>query len=172
MKLEKIIEQNKFKNYLGKTMYFNINGLNKLIDLIINDEHLEINSYFKITPFYENDMLSHQLEFDLCTFYIEKNDKLNTNEYKKVVYNTKHPNPELGFLMTESELSHFTLEEFEVMIPNSTNNIQDIKQAILKYKEFLNILISKLYDIAIESMDLNNEEKKAFGYFSFEVHGE
>ncbi len=172
MKLEETIEQNKFKNDSGKIMYFSINVLNQLIDLITNDEHLEFNSYFKITPFYENDMLNHQLEFDLCTFYIEKNDALNPEEYKKKVYNTKYPNPEFGFLMTESELSKFTLEEFEIITPNSTNNIQDIKQAILNYKEYLNILIPKLYDIAIESMNLNSDEKKAFGYFSFEVYGE
>nr|WP_106779161.1 hypothetical protein [Lysinibacillus timonensis] len=118
--------------------------------------------YIRITPFYINEQLDHQIEFEEYMFYIECRDQVEKGEQEKHIkecINVTDRPRQLNDFIAGAILYPFCQKE----------DINSYKNALEKYKEYLSELILKMMEIAKSVMNLR-EEDLPFGYFCFEIH--
>ncbi len=141
-------------------IYPTVSGLKNLIQEIIRSK--STTEYVRFTPFYKNEKLNQQIEFDDYMFYMECGEKVDCDSLEKHIgscYNKEYSN------MDEEEI-----KLGKTLFPLCKNNdIETYKKSLEAYVDFLDELIPKLMEISKSSMELKDEDL-AFGYFCFEVH--
>ena len=147
--------------YNGKYRYYpTITGLKSILDEIIGSS--STTEYIRITPFYINELLDRQIEFEEYIFFIECRDWFDEKIQEMHILKCLDP------IDTPRALSDLRLGA--ILYPLCQNNDVDyFKNALQKYKDTLNELLLKMMDIAKSEMDLK-EEHLPFGYFCFEIH--
>lgn len=145
----------------GKYRYYpTITGLKCILEKIISSN--STTDYIRITPFYINEQLNKQIEFEEYMFYIECRDWFDEKVQKK------HMIECLNVEDTPRTLNDLRLGA--ILYPLCQNNdIDSYKNALEKYKESLRELLPKMMGIVKSEMELK-EEYLPFGYFCFEIH--
>ncbi|MDI2586198.1 hypothetical protein OR571_03415 [Psychrobacillus sp. NEAU-3TGS] len=147
--------------YNGKYRYYpTITGLMGVLDEIISSN--STTDYIRITPFYINEKLNSQIEFEEYMFFIECRDWLDEKIQEKHIIEC------LNVPDTPRQLNDLRIGT--VLFPLCQNDdVTSYKKALEKYKEILGELILKMMEIAKSEIGLK-EEDLPFGYFCFEVH--
>jgi hypothetical protein len=142
--------------------YPTIDYLNNLLDEIISAK--STTKYIRINPFYYNETAKQHIEFDEFMFYIECREWFD----EKIL--EKHIKENLDFQSLHIKTDDIKIGK--ILYPLcKTNDIVSFNNALEKYKELLQQLLPRMFDIAKQEMDLE-EKDLAFGYFCFEVHSE
>ncbi|MBM6616328.1 hypothetical protein [Bacillus suaedaesalsae] len=147
--------------YNGKYIYYpTITGLKSMLDEIISSK--STTDYLRITPFYINELLDMQIEFEEYMFFIECRDCFD----KEVQEN--HIKEYLDVPDTPRTLNDLRLGT--KLYPLCKNDdVVSFQIALEKYKDSLKEILPKLMEIAKTEMGLK-EVHLPFGYFCFEVH--
>ncbi|QAY65239.1 hypothetical protein [Paenibacillus protaetiae] len=156
---EIIYENTAYHN--GKYRYYpTITGLKSLIKEII--ESNSTTNYIRVTPFYVNEKIDRQIEFDDYMFYMESRDQFDDNDLKEYI----------GACVGReyADLNSEEVEYGQVLYPLFKNeDVATFQKALGAYLHFLDVLIPKLMEISRLKMALVQDDL-AFGYFCFEVH--
>lgn len=145
-------------------LYPTITDLNSLLKEII--EAKATTEYIRINPFYINERLNSQIEFEEYMFYIEcREEEISEND---IIHHVKE--------CLSANYETITTEEFEmgkILYPLCKHNhVEQFHLALEKYRKYLNDeLLIKMFKIAKKDLQLNDDDL-AFGYFCFEVHSE
>lgn len=147
--------------YNGKYRYYpTITGLNGILEEIINSN--STTEYLRITPFYVNEQLDRQIEFEEYMFYIE------CIEWFDEKLQEKHVIECLKVEDTPRTLNDLGLGA--MLYPLCKNNdVDSYKKALTKYKESLRDILLQMMKIVKSEIELK-EEDLPFGYFCFEIH--
>ncbi|MCM3667354.1 hypothetical protein M3204_23550 [Mesobacillus subterraneus] len=147
--------------YNGKYRYYpTITGLKSILDEIIGSS--STTEYIRITPFYINELLDRQIEFEEYMFFIECRDWFDEKIQEMHILECLDP------IDTPRALSDLRLGA--ILYPLcQKNDVDYFKNALQKYKDTLNELLLKMMDIAKLEMNLK-EGHLPFGYFCFEIH--
>jgi hypothetical protein len=141
-------------------IYPTISGLKWLIREIVKSN--STTEYIRITPFYVNEKLNRQIEFDEYMFYLECRDYFDDNELRDHIglcFGKEY------VIMEDEEIRHC-----KILFPLCKNNdVEAYKRLLEAYVKFLDELIPKLMEICKLKMSLKDNDF-AFGYFCFEVH--
>ncbi|OAB30170.1 hypothetical protein PMSD_20475 [Paenibacillus macquariensis subsp. defensor] len=145
----------------GKYRYYpTITNLKNLVRKII--ESNSTTNYLRFTPFYINERVDRQIEFDDYMFYMECRNQFDDHDLKE------HIGACVG-----REYTGMNSEEVmcgHVLYPLCKHeDVSTFKKALEAYVQFLDVLIPKLMEISRSTMALV-EDDLAFGYFCFEVH--
>ncbi|MGE8033463.1 hypothetical protein [Lysinibacillus sp. NPDC093692] len=159
-KINEIIYENT-TYHSGKYSFFPIiTNLNRILEKII--ESKSTTEYIRITPFYRNERVDMQIEFEEYMFYIECRENLKEKEVE---------NHLLDCLDTHYET--ITIKEIEMgKILYPLCKYDDAEQfgfSFKKYRQYLDELLPVLFETAKIKMQLKDDDL-AFGYFCFEVH--
>jgi hypothetical protein len=149
--------------YNGKYRYYpTISGLNHILDEIISS--VSTTNYIRITPFYRNERLDMQIEFEEFMFYIECRDRFDDKIQETHILECLAP------IDTPRALNDLSLGA--ILYPLCKNNdVVSFQKALKKYKESLWEILPKMMEIATSEMDLK-EIDLPFGYFCFEIHSD
>ncbi|PGY07102.1 hypothetical protein [Bacillus sp. AFS031507] len=149
--------------YNGKYSYYpTITNLNGILDEIISSN--STTEYIRITPFYINEEVDMQIEFEEFMFYIECRDWFDEKIQEMHILDCLNP------IDTQRTLSNLRLGA--ILYPLCKNNdVDSYQKALKKYKESLREILPKMMEIAKSEMELK-EEHLPFGYFCFEIHSE
>jgi hypothetical protein len=149
--------------YNGKYRYYpTITGLMGILDEIISSN--STSDYVRITPFYINEQLDSQIEFEEYMFFIECRDWVDEKAQEKHIIECLNV-PDIPRTLNDLRLG-------AILYPLCQNDdVNSYKNAIEKYKEILRELLPKMMEIAKSEMGLK-EEHLPFGYFCFEIHSE
>lgn len=147
--------------YNGKYRYFpTITDLKGILDEIISSN--STTDYIRITPFYMNELLDRQIEFEEYIFFIECRDWFDEKVQKDHIIECLYV-PD-----TPRTLKDFRLGS--ILYPLCQNeDVETFKNALEKYKESLTELLPIMMEIAKSEMELTADHLP-FGYFCFEVH--
>lgn len=147
--------------YNGKYTYFpTITGLKSILDEIISSN--STTDYIRITPFYINEQVDYQIEFEEYMYYIE------CREWVDKIIQERHVQECLNVPDTPRQLHDVTLGT--ILYPLCRKgDVSSYRNALEKYKEVLEVILPKMMDIAKSEMNLK-EEHFPFGYFCFEIH--
>ncbi|WP_152393000.1 hypothetical protein [Paenibacillus guangzhouensis] len=145
----------------GKYRYYpTITGLNGILEEIINSN--STTEYIRITPFYVNEQLDRQIEFEEYKFFIECKDWVDDKLQEMHI---------IECLKVEDTAR--TLDDLElgaILYPLCKNDdVDSYKKAITKYKESLRVILLQMMNIVKSEMKLK-EDDLPFGYFCFEIH--
>lgn len=159
-KINEIVDNNTVYHN-GRYVFFpTISDLNGLLDKIIDSNAMT--EYIRITPFYRNEQLNMQIEFEEYMFYIECREKVDEEIQNQHIKECLNPVD-----------SPRALEDFElgtILYPLcEINDTNYYKKALSAYKKALIKILPQMYDIAKAEMKLK-EEDIPFGYFCFEIH--
>ncbi|MEH7306063.1 hypothetical protein [Neobacillus drentensis] len=149
--------------YNGKYRHFPpISGLNGMLDEIISSN--STTHYIRITPFYKNEQLDMQIEFEEFMFYIECRDWFDEKIQEIHIVDCIAP------VDTQRTLNDLRLGA--ILYPLCKNNdVDSYQKALKKYKESLREILPKMMEFAKSEMEVR-EDDLAFGYFCFEIHSE
>lgn len=149
--------------YKGKYRYYpTISDLNHILDEIISS--VSTTNYIRITPFYINERLDMQIEFEEFTFYLECRDWFDEKIQETHILDCLNP------IDKQRTLNNLRLGA--ILYPLCKNNdVVSFQKALKKYKESLWEILPKMMEIATSEMDLK-EMDLPFGYFCFEIHSE
>jgi len=161
-KINEIVDNNTIY-YNGKYRYYpTITDLMGIVDEIISSN--STTDYIRITPFYINQQLEMQIEFEEFMFYIECREWFDDKVQEKHIIEC------LNVPDTPRTLNDLNLGG--ILYPLCKHNdVLAYQKALKKYKESLNELLPKMMEIAKLEMGLK-EEHFPFGYFCFEIHSE
>ncbi|WP_088069995.1 hypothetical protein [Gottfriedia luciferensis] len=145
----------------GKYRYFpTITDLYSILDKIISSN--STTDYIRITPFYINENLNMQIEFEEYMFYIECRNSFDEKTLEKHILECLDPE--------DKQRSLEDLRLGSILYPLCRNNdVNSYINALKNYKECLKEILPKMMYIAKSEMELNDEDI-AFGYFCFEIH--
>jgi len=137
-----------------------ITELKSILDEIINSN--SITEYIRITPFYINEQLDMQIEYEEYMFYIECRDSFQEKDQKSHILECMEP------IDRPRSINDFKLGT--ILYPICKNNdVTPYKIALERYKNSLKENLPKMMDIAKSKMKLKDKDI-AFGYFYFEIH--
>lgn len=142
------------------TLFPTITDLNNILEKVIDSK--TTTEYIRIIPFYINERVNMQIEFEEYMFYIECREEISEKEIDNHVFDCLDTHYEIK--------STKEIEMGKIMYPLCKNN--DVGHFILslqKYRKYLNELLPKLFKVAKKEMKLKDDDL-AFGYFCFEVH--
>jgi hypothetical protein len=145
----------------GKYSLFpTITDLNDILDKII--ESKSTTEYIRINPFYINEKVNMQIEFEEYMFYLECREQFDEKALKDHVLDC-----------LDAHYSTVSTEQFEIgkiLCPLCKHNdIERYELSLGKYRDYLDTLLPMLFDIAKRKMNLKDDDL-AFGYFCFEIH--
>ncbi|MBP0724079.1 hypothetical protein J5Y03_02640 [Bacillus sp. RG28] len=149
--------------YKGKYRHYpTITELKSILDDIINSN--STTGYIRITPFYINEQLNMQIEYEEYMFYIECRDSFDEKDQRLHILECLEP--------IDQPRALNDLKLGAILYPICKNNdVTSYKIALERYKNSLKEILPKMMDIAKSEMELK-EEDTAFGYFCFEIHSE
>ena len=136
-----------------------ITRLKRIIELI--SESKATTEYISIKPFYVNERIDRQIEFDDFTFYIECRDQFDDTDLKAFIESC------VGKKFTEMNSEELTDAHVQYRLCKH-GDIATFNDALAAYVQFLNVQLPKLLEISNGMMALL-EEDLAFGFFRFEV---
>lgn len=140
--------------------YPTITELKSILDEIINSD--STTEYIRITPFYINEQLDMQIEYEEYMFYIECRDSFDEKDQKSHILECMEPIEQARYI------NDFKLGT--ILYPLCKNNdVTSYKNSLERYKNCLNEILSKMMDVAKSTMELKDKDI-AFGYFCFEIH--
>lgn len=147
--------------YNGKLrLYPTITGLNSILEEIINSN--STTDFIRITPFYINEQLNHQIEFEEYMFYLECRDWFDKEDQEKHIKDCINV-PDIQRQLVDSAVG-------AILYPLcQKGDVNSYKNALEKYKVYISELLLKMMVIAKLEMELK-EEDLPFGYFCFEIH--
>ncbi|PUB10078.1 hypothetical protein [Paenisporosarcina sp. OV554] len=147
--------------YNGKYRYYpTITELKGILDEIISSD--STTEYIRITPFYKNEEVDMQIEFEEFKFYIECRDWFDEKIQEMHILDCLDP------IDTQRTLNNLRLGA--ILYPLCKNNdVDSYQKALKKYKESLREIMPQMMGIAKSEMELK-EEHLPFGYFCFEIH--
>lgn len=140
-------------------LYPTITDLNDILEKII--ESKSTTEYLRINPFYINEKVSMQIEFDEYLFYLECRERFDEKVLKEHVLDCLNAH----YLTVSTD----QFEMGKILFPLCQyNDVESYKLSLEKYRDYLGALLPKLFDIAKRKMQLIDDDL-AFGYFCFEV---
>jgi hypothetical protein len=120
--------------------------------------------YVRFNPFYRSYKTNTQIEFDSHMFYIECRNNFTKEEQEEHISDSSD---KLYADMTDEER-----KEGHILYPLCKNgDYENFNQCLMSFQKYLDILIPKLFQEAINKLQLK-EEDIPFGYFCFEVDSE
>ena len=141
-------------------LYPTITDLNDILEKIVKSK--ATTEYIRITPFYINERVDMQIEFEEYMFYIECRENLEEKEVE---------NHLLDCLETHYET--ITIKEIEmgkILYPLCKyGDVEQFGFSLKRYRQYLDELLPVLFETAKRKMELKDDDL-AFGYFCFEVH--
>jgi hypothetical protein len=149
--------------YNGKYRYYlTITELKGILDEIISSN--STTEYIRITPFYINEDVDMQIQFEEFMFYIECRDWFDEKIQEVHILDCLNP------IDTQRTLNNLRLGA--ILYPLCKyNDVDSYQKALKKYKESLREILPEMMEIAKSEMELK-EEYLPFGYFCFEIHSE
>lgn len=153
-KINKIIYDNTVYNDGKYHWYLPVPSLYRVLDLIMQTN--ETTEYLKLTPFYVNGILNRQKEFEEMMFYLECRNNVSITEKNAFLIDCCDE----GETINDDILTRFCLCEY--------SDVKGFQAAILRYKEYLEILIPKITNILINDYDIG-VDKLLGGYICFEI---
>ncbi|MFD1737779.1 hypothetical protein ACFSCX_14680 [Bacillus salitolerans] len=146
--------------YNGKYRYYpTISGLVGILDEIISSN--STTDFVRITPFYINEQLDSQIEFEEYMFFIECRDWFDEKIQKEHIIDC------LDVPDTQRTLNDLRLGS--ILYPLcQKDDVTSYKIALEKYKESLRELLPIMMNVAKSEMKLK-EVDLPFGYFCFEI---
>lgn len=161
-KINEIVYNNTVYHNGRYVFYPTISDLNGILDKII--ESNAMTEYIRITPFYVNEQVNMQIQFEEYMFYIECRERVDEEIQNQHIKECLNPVD-----------SPRALEDFElgaILYPLYTfNDTECYKKALLTYKKALSKMLLQMFEVAKVEMKLK-EEDIPFGYFCFEIHSE
>lgn len=160
--INEIIYENTVYHNGEYRIYLMISDLKSLIQEIIRSK--STTAYIRITPFYNNEKLNQQIEFDEYMFYLECREKVNNESTEN----------HIGLCIGKEyvDMNYEEVRLGKILFPLCEYiDIETYKKSLEAYVEFLDELIPILMEISKSKMELK-EEDLAFGHFCFEVHSE
>ncbi|MBD7944818.1 hypothetical protein H9650_11895 [Psychrobacillus sp. Sa2BUA9] len=147
--------------YNGKyRRYPTITELKGILDEIISSD--STTEYIRITPFYINEEVDMQIEFEEFMFYIECRDWFDEQDQKMHILDCLEP------IDTPRALNDVKLGA--ILYPLCKHNdIVSYQKALEEYKDSLRDILPRMMKIAKSEMELK-EEHLPFGCFCFEIH--
>ena len=137
--------------------YLSVPGIVRLLKLIIESD--ETTTSLQVIPFYRNEKLDGQIEFDNMMFYIECAE--NVTEEQKIV-----------FLQSCCDVNEEIIDDIKnrYCLCDYKDTI-GFQKAIEKYLDYLKQLIVKMTNIILEEYHVEIQDL-LFGYICFEVYSE
>ncbi|MEK5207295.1 hypothetical protein [Psychrobacillus sp. FSL H8-0510] len=147
--------------YNGKyRLYPTITELKGILDEIISSDLTT--EYIRITPFYKNEEVDMQIEFEEFMFYIECRDWFDEKDQEMHILDCLEP------IDTPRALNDVRLGA--ILYPLcKDNDIVSYQKALEEYKDSLREILPRMMKIAKLEMELK-EEHLPFGCFCFEIH--
>jgi hypothetical protein len=152
----------------NNTVYYNgkyrgyptITELKGILDEIISSD--STTEYIRITPFYINEEVDMQIEFEEFMFYIECRNWFDEKDQEMHILDCLNP------IDTPRTLNDVKLGS--ILYPFCKHNdIVSYQKALEEYKESLREILPRMMKIAKSEMELK-EEHLPFEYFCFEIH--
>ncbi|MFX3673178.1 MAG: hypothetical protein ACE3JQ_01850 [Paenisporosarcina sp.] len=141
-------------------LYPTITDLNDILEKII--ESKSTTEYLRINPFYINEKVNMQIEFDEYMFYLECREQFDEKALNDHVLDC-----------LDAHYPTVSTEQFDmgkIMYPLCQHDdVESYKLSLEKYRDYLGTLLPRLFDFAKGKMQLKDDDL-AFGYFCFEVH--
>lgn len=155
------IVYNNTAHYNGKYRHYpTITELKGILEEIISCD--STTDYIRITPFYVNEELNYQIEFEEYMFYLECRDWFDEKIQELHILDCLNP------VDTPRALDDLKLGS--ILYPLCENNdIVSYQKALEEYKNSLREILLRMMKIAKSEMELK-EEHLPFGYFCFEIH--
>lgn len=150
------------EHYIGNGQYHSYLSISEL-QLLTNHikEVCDTPNYFKITPFYINQRIDRQIEFEDIMFYVEFMNNFDNERIEKHIGECFGENYE-SLNEDEKRLGH-------IMFPLcKTNDIISFHNVVQNYLDFLFEVIPKIMSDKI--MKLIDKEDIGFGNSCFEIH--
>ena len=147
--------------YNGKYRYFpTIIDLKFILDEIINAN--STTEYIRITPFYINELLDMQIEFEEYIFFIECRDWFDEKIQEKHIIDCLN--------VPDTSRVHNDFRLGSILYPLcQKEDVRSFKIALEQYKEKLREILPIMMEIAKKEMELTADHIQ-FGYFCFEIH--
>ncbi|MBD7943452.1 hypothetical protein H9650_04915 [Psychrobacillus sp. Sa2BUA9] len=149
--------------YKGKYRYYpTITDLKGILEEIISCN--STTNCLRVTPFYINEELNHQIEFEEYMFYIECRDWFDEKDQKMHILDC------LDSVDTPRVLNDMNLGA--ILYPLCKHNdVVSYQKALKVYKDSLREILLKMMKIAKSEMKLK-EKHLPFGYFCFEIQSD
>lgn len=138
-----------------------ISGLNSLLEDILQS-HSTPKEYIRITPFYRNEKLMRQIEFEGYMFFVECRDSIDENLQRKHILECMDV-PDVPRVLKDIKVGAILYPLF------LREDVSSFQGALIKYQNALNDLLPQMMKVTNEVLELT-EEDYAFGFFCFEVH--
>ncbi|WP_028390790.1 hypothetical protein [Bacillus cihuensis] len=159
-KINEIIYEYTTINSGKSRLYPTITDLNGILEKII--ESKSTTEYIRINPFYINEKINMQIEFEEFMFYLECREQFDKKALKDHILDC-----------LDAHYPTVSTEQFEmgkILYPLCQHNdLKSYKLSLEKYRDYLGTLLPRLFDYAKRKMQLKDDDL-AFGYFCFEVH--
>lgn len=141
-------------------LYPTITDLNDILEKIIKSK--STTEYIRINPFYMNERVDMQIEFEEYMFYLECREEFDEKEVENHVFDCLDTHYET--------ISIKELEMGKILYPLCKySDVGHFNLSLEKYRKYLEELLPRLFEIAKRKMKLKDDDL-AFGYFCFEVH--
>lgn len=158
--INEIVNNNTVYNNGKYRRYPTITELKGILDEIISSD--STTEYIRITPFYINEEVDMQIEFEEFMFYIECKDWFDEKDQEMHILDCLEP------IDTPRALNDVKLGA--ILHPLCKHNdIVSYQKALEEYKDSLREILPRMMKIAKSEMELK-EEHLPFGYFCFEIH--
>lgn len=158
--INEIVYNNTVYNNGKYRRYPTITELKGILDEIISSD--STTEYIRITPFYINEDVDMQIEFEEFMFYIECRDWFHEKDQEMHILDCLEP------IDTPRALNDVKLGA--ILYPLCKHNdIVLYQKALEEYKDSLRDILPRMMKIAKLEMELK-EEHLPFGYFCFEIH--
>lgn len=147
-------------------MYPTLSDLGVILKELI--ESKSTTEYVRITPFYVNDKMNEQIEFEQYMFYIECRDDFSEEELEKHLLECIDTNYDR--LDMHHEILPPDIQMGKILYPLCKySDVEQFGYYLKQYHQYLDELLPKLFEIVKRDMDLKDNHL-AFGYFCFEVN--
>lgn len=160
-KINEIIYDNTVYHNGRYRFYLPVPDLIYVLKLVINSN--ETTEYIRITPFYINEKLNRQIEFEEMMFFIECRDNVTEEKREKFIQEECFY-PEIDKEINEDFRKRMCLCDYK--------DIEGFQNYIKTYCDhLLDYLVPKMTDTILKKWNIKSEEL-LFGYICFEVHSE
>ena len=168
-KINEIIYNLTVYNEGNSQLYVTYRQLKHLIKELLKAN--ETTKYIRINPFYVNDKLNLQAEYDEYMFYMECRSDFTTDDLKAHwsscmdhIYDIPHKVKQYDDMNEEEQRKARTLYPI-----CNFNDVENYRVHLIDFVKYLDELLPVLLEDVAERGDISYGDL-AFGYFCFEIH--
>lgn len=144
-------------------LYPTIEGLYSLLEELM-EAKATATDYLRITPFYVNEKVNRQIEFDSFMFFVECRENYTEEEEEALIVESleREERPD-AMIDWEKGRALYSLCRFD--------DPGKFSWALKNHRNYLDTALPEMFAIAKEALKLS-EEDVAFGFFCFEIHSD